>query len=140
MRIYVTKTLCIDICQYRLCLLYIIQIQANDYIFLFFFRYILNIFFIIVLQEIFCLMIFYILKQIIVRIFYNNNTNKMTISQISYMYFFVAQNCIKKGIYVELYLFYFKKLSRNLGKFSSTALLQSNVTHKKCITSAVLEN
>ena len=43
---------------------------------------------------------------------------------------FLIVNCIKKGS---------RKLSQNWGKFSSTALLVSNIWHKVLFTGAVLE-
>ena len=44
----------------------------------------------------------------------------------------VAQNCKQKGSR-NIFFFILKKVIAIWGKFSSTALLQSNVWHKKCL-------
>ena len=57
-----------------------------------------------------------------------------------YPKFLVAQNCIKKGNR-NMYFFFFIKFIAIWVQFCSTALVQSNIWHKKClITNAVLEN
>ena len=43
-----------------------------------------------------------------------------------YQKFLVAQNCIKK----DYFFLCVRKLSRNLGPFSSIALVKSNIGHK----------
>ena len=53
-------------------------------------------------------------------------------SKNPYPKFLVAQNLIKKGSR-ELYFFIYLSYMRFWGKFFSTALVQSNILHKKCL-------